>query len=93
MGLVAQVGTGGASVDLTAPTAAGTYPGTVVGTLSFDQPFTVVVVAPVTPPGGLPATGSGGIGTTTTVAIGLFAVGLGLFAVAQVRRRQAAVAA
>jgi hypothetical protein len=37
---------------------------------------------------GLPATGSGGMGTTTTIAIGLLVVGLGLFVVAQVRRRQ-----
>jgi len=44
---------------------------------------------PATVPGaGLPATGSNGIGTSTTIAIGLLAVGFGLFAVAQVRRRQ-----
>lgn len=42
--------------------------------------------------GGLPATGAGGIGATTTIAIGLLAVGLGLFGAGQVRRRQTNVA-
>ena len=37
---------------------------------------------------GLPATGSDGIGTTTGIAVGLLAVGLGLFIVTRVRRRQ-----
>ena len=46
------------------------------------------VPAVTTPPGGLPATGAGGLGTTTTVALGLLAVGSGLLIVAQVRRRQ-----
>jgi len=45
-------------------------------------------VPATTPTTGLPATGSNGIGTSTTIAIGLLAVGFGLFAVAQVRRRQ-----
>ena len=50
----------------------------------------VVTTVPATLPGsGLPETGSNGIGTTTGIAIGLLVVGLGLFVVAQVRRRQA----
>jgi hypothetical protein len=57
----------------------------------------VTTAAPVVttaPPlaGGLPATGSDGIGTTTGIALGLLVVGLGLFVVAQVRRRQAPTA-
>jgi len=49
----------------------------------------VVTTVPATIPGaGLPATGSSGMGTTTGIALGLFVVGLGLFIVAQVRRRQ-----
>lgn len=50
-------------------------------------PTTPTSVAPTVPSGGLPATGSDGIGTTTGIAIGLLVLGLGLFAVAQVRRR------
>jgi hypothetical protein len=45
-------------------------------------------VAPTVPPGGLPATGSSGIGSTTGIAIGLFLVGLGLFVVTRLRRGQ-----
>jgi len=44
--------------------------------------------AAATPSAGLPATGSDGIGTTTGIAVGLLAVGLGLFIVTRVRRRQ-----
>lgn len=91
--LVAQVGAGGATVTLTAPTVPGTYPGTVAGNQGFSQTFQVVVAAAATPPGGLPATGSGGIDTTMMVGAGLFAVGLGLFAVTQFRRRSAPVVA
>jgi hypothetical protein len=84
---------GSASVQLAVASSAGTYPGTVVGSLGFSQPFSIVVTAPTTPPGGLPATGSDGIGATTGMAIGLLMVGLGLFAVAQFRRRQAPLTA
>jgi hypothetical protein len=52
-----------------------------------------VTTAPVTTPGtGLPATGSDGVGVMTGIALGLFAVGLGLFIVAQVRRKQSPTA-
>ena len=51
-----------------------------------DAPTTAAPVT--TPSGGLPATGSDGIGTTTGIAIGLLIMGLGLFAVATVRRSQ-----
>jgi len=51
------------------------------------------VTTPATVPGsGLPATGSDGIGVTTMIAIGLLVVGLGLFAVAQERRRHPSLA-
>ena len=79
---------GSATATLTAPTAAGTYPGTAT---CGDQvaSFSVVVAAAVTPPGGLPATGSGGLNATAGIAMGLLAVGLGLFGVTHVRRRNA----
>jgi hypothetical protein len=84
---------GTAVASLLAPATPGTYTGTATGVSSgVTASFTVVVQAAVTPPGGLPATGSGGISTTTGMAAGLFAIGLGLFGVAQFRRRQAAVA-
>jgi hypothetical protein len=72
-------------------TAVASLPATGV-TSGVAASFTVVVALAATPPGGLPATGSGGISTTTGIAIGLFVVGLGLFGVTQVRRRQAAAA-
>ena len=76
---------GVASVTFTAPTTPGTYTGTATcGGVAGD--FSVTVQAPAG--GGLPATGADGIGATTTIAIGLLIVGLGLFAVATVRRRQ-----
>jgi hypothetical protein len=86
-------GDGTAVASLPAPGTAGTYTGTATGVTSgVAASFTVVVALAATPPGGLPATGSGGISTTTGIAIGLFVVGLGLFGVTQVRRRQAAAA-
>jgi FlaG/FlaF family flagellin (archaellin) len=88
-----------------APTTPGTYNGVGVGELSPSLPFQFVIpgqvvtttIAPTTVPAtvpgsGLPATGSGGLGTTTGIAVGLLAVGLGLFVVAQVRRRQSPAA-
>jgi len=48
----------------------------------------VAAAGPVAPSAGLPATGSNGIGSTTGIALGLLVSGLGLFIVAQVRRRQ-----
>ena len=89
---------GNAAVTLTAPTTAGTANGSTTCNGQTTN-FTVQVQAPAdsTPPtqggdagGGLPATGSDGTGTTTTVAIGRLIVGLGLFVVAQTRRRQSA---
>lgn len=82
---------------VTAPTAPGTYTGSVTGTISGALgSFTVTVLAaaptPATPTGGLPSTGSGGTSTMTFVAAGLLVVGLGLFGVATVRRRQAPAA-
>jgi hypothetical protein len=92
-GLLSQAGSGSATITFQAPAAAGTYNGTVVGNLDYNQAFQIVVIAASTPPGGLPATGSGGIDSTLAVALGLFAVGLGLFGVAQFRRRQSATLA
>jgi hypothetical protein len=40
-----------------------------------------------TPPAGLPATGSNGLGTTTTVATILALLGVGLIVVSQARKR------
>ena len=84
-----------------APTAPGDYTGTAAGVDSPSLPFmftiagddTTTTMAPTTPTteapaAALPATGSNGIGTTTGIAIGLLAVGAGLFVVAQIRRRQ-----
>lgn len=77
---------GSATVTLTAPTAPGTYTGTVTGSVTGALGnFTVTVAAPTT---NLPATGGGGVSTMTIIAIGLLAVGAGLFGVSQVRRRQ-----
>lgn len=82
---------GAATTTVTAPSTAGTYPGTATcGDVVAS--FSVVVAAAVTPPGGLPATGSNGISTTSGLAIGLLVVGLGLFGVAQMRRRQTSAA-
>jgi hypothetical protein len=86
-----------------APTAPGTYTGNESGPLSAQVTFQftipgqiatpttpVATTVPATVPiAGLPATGGpGGRGTITDIAFGLFVVGLGLFIVAQVRRRQ-----
>lgn len=90
-GLIAQTeGTGTATATVTAPDEPGTYTGSVTTSDGASASFQVTVLAPTAPAGGLPATGSGGISTTTGIAIGLFAVGLGLLGVSQIRRRQAA---
>jgi len=84
---------GAATATLTAPTAAGTYTVTVTGSTSGSiGTATITVQAATDPGGGLPATGSDGISTTTMIAAGLLVVGLGLFGVATMRRRQAPVA-
>lgn len=93
-----QTGTGTASATFNAPTTAGSFAATITGSVSGSlgnisvtiaaQTATTVAPTPTVPPGGLPATGSDGIGATTGIAIGLLVVGLGLFVVATVRRRQ-----
>ena len=81
-----------------APTAPGTYTVTASGptsparTIVFSLAAAPTTVPATVPGGGLPATGSSGMGTTGGMAIGLLVVGLGLFAVAQVRRRQPSAA-
>jgi len=83
--------TGTATAVVRAPSTSGTFTGTALGlTSGRTGTFTVTVSQATAPPGGLPATGAGGISTTTGIAVGLLVVGLGLFAVSQVRRRQAA---
>ncbi len=81
---------GDSSATFTAPTSAGTYTGTV--TCGADvASFSVAVAATpaaATPTGGLPATGSSGSGTTIAIASILLLAGLGMFGVAQMRRRQ-----
>jgi hypothetical protein len=76
----------------TTTTVAGTTT-TVAGTTTTVSGATTApadTTAPTTNPSGqLPATGSSGTNSTTNIALGLFAVGLGLLVVAQVRRRQA----
>lgn len=84
-----------------APPTGGTFTVTAVGETSPELQLLITVavpsttaaptttVAPTNPPNGLPATGSNGVGTMTSVAIGLFAVGLAMLVVTQVRRRQA----
>jgi LPXTG-motif cell wall-anchored protein len=91
LSLLLQAAPSGTSIgQVTAPSSAGTYTGTATGqTSGRTGTFTVVVSQATSPPGGLPATGSSGISTSTTVAIGLLVVGAGLFAVSQIRRRQA----
>lgn len=81
-----QTASGSTQTTFTAPTAAGTYAGSVTcggTTVSFS-----VNVAPTAP--NLPATGGGSSsGTTTSIAAMLLLAGVGMFGVAQVRRRQA----
>jgi hypothetical protein len=86
-------GEGTATVSLPAPGGAGTYAGTATGVTSdVTAAFSVVVAAAAIPPGGLPATGSGGISATVGIAIGLLLVGVALFFVTQIRRRHSAIA-
>lgn len=83
-----QTGTGQATTTITTPTEPGTYTYTVSGSQGYVASATLVIAAPIAPPGGLPATGSGGASHTTLIALGLLVVGLGLFVVAQARRRR-----
>ena len=73
---------GTATATLTAPTTPGSFTGTVV-CANQTASFTVNVAAP----GGLPATGSSGLSTTTAVALVLLVTGIGIFVVTQARRR------
>ncbi|MEM9514927.1 MAG: LPXTG cell wall anchor domain-containing protein [Actinomycetota bacterium] len=88
-------GEGNAFVSFDAPDQTGTFPGTAeCGVLTTNFSVTVdPAPPPTTPSGGLPDTGSSGQGSTALIAGGLLAVGLALFAVSQVRRRQTSVAA
>ena len=85
---------GTASAALVAPATPGDFIVTATGSFSVDLGSTELVVveqpgAPPAPPTDvLPATGSGIVSLTTGVALGLLAVGIGLFFVATLRRRQ-----
>lgn len=95
IGLLAQASANGtSSAQLTLGVTPGSYIATATGlTSGVTSSQTLTVVGTPTPPaGGLPVTGSGGMGPTTQVAIGLLVVGLGLFAVAQIRRRKTTLA-
>jgi hypothetical protein len=88
--LVAATGTGTASTTFNAPSTPGNYVITATGSAGFkgSTSLSVAAAAPVTPAGGLPATGTDGISAITMMAIGFFAVGGGLLVVSQMRRRQ-----
>ena len=91
-------------LPFTAPTTPGTYEvcATYTGTgatvpAGVTRPQTVCTtiqvlaggpVPPGVPGGGLPATGSSGISTTTTSAIVLIGAGVALLIVTQIRRRR-----
>ncbi len=73
-----------ATASFAAPATGGAFNGTAVyGTTGGTLNFTVNVAAP----GGLPATGSSGSNTTMTIAAVLLASGIGIFLVAQRRRK------
>lgn len=85
---------GTATGTVNAPTTPGIYTGTAGGSISGVLGAVTVTVSAstptnVAPTGALPATGSGGTSTMTIVAGGLLVVGLAMFGVATVRRRQA----
>jgi LPXTG-motif cell wall-anchored protein len=82
-----------ATATLVAPAQAGPYNGTAeLLTSEITLPFSITVTAVTAPGGGLPATGSDGTQSFVWYGLGLFAVGAGLVAVAQVRRRQTRLA-
>jgi LPXTG-motif cell wall-anchored protein len=84
------VTTGGtASGQLKVPTAPGSYTGSATCASGASANFAITVP---TPSGGLPATGSSGINSTVAMSAILLLVGVGLFAVSQIRRRQTATA-
>jgi len=83
---------GAATATVKAPATAGTFPGTATCGTVVSSFSVVVAAAPVVPGGGLPPTGLDGAGTTTSIAIGLLVMGLGLFGVTQIRRRQTVTA-
>ena len=87
-GILLEADNGVVSATFTAPAAAGTYTIVLTGAAVGSASITV----PADPGGGLPATGSNGVGSMTLVAIGLFGAGAGLFAVSQMRRRQTVTA-
>jgi LPXTG-motif cell wall-anchored protein len=65
-----------------------TIPATTIPPGTVPGGGAATTIPPATVPGsGLPATGSNSSGPTTLIALALFGVGVGLFVVAQVRRR------
>jgi LPXTG-motif cell wall-anchored protein len=87
---------GTASATFNAPTAAGTYTGTVDYPAAPTETFSITVqavTATTSPTTGLPATGSDSTGPTMVVAAFLVLAGIAMFGVAQHRRRASAPAA
>ena len=85
--------TGTGTTSVTAPQALGPHTGTVTASASPDRAtfiITVVAAQSGSLTGSLPSTGSGGLATTTSMALGLLAVGAGLVFVTGFRRRQTA---
>jgi LPXTG-motif cell wall-anchored protein len=79
---------GSASVTFNAPGTAGSYTGIATGSATGALgSFTITVAVPAAPGGSLPATGTDGTSTMTIIALGLFAVGAGLFGVSRFRSR------
>jgi len=83
-----------AVASFAAPLTPGAYTVLATGNRGFVASVAILVSGPTAtsvvtvPGGGLPPTGSSGTDSMTSMAIGLLVVGLGLFVVAQVRRRQ-----
>jgi hypothetical protein len=75
---------GSASAQIKVPTTPGTYTGTATCASGASANFTITVTSPS---GGLPATGSSGLGSFATISMILLLVGAGLLVVSQVRRR------
>jgi len=80
---------GSASGQLTVPNTPGAFTGTATCASGAQASFSITVP---TPTGGLPATGSSGISSTLAISGILLLVGIGLFAVSQLRRRQSVTA-
>jgi hypothetical protein len=75
---------GSASAPIKVPTTPGAYTGTATCAGGASATFSITVTSPS---GGLPTTGSSGLGSFATISMILLLVGAGLLVVSQVRRR------